>query len=115
MNIKHREVCHVIPIRNMTEAENRKMLPVYSGVLSYFPDAILAVANVSFVGNEQHNKGEPLHWDRSKSQDEPDALMRHLIDHASGNIYDTDGTLHLAKVAWRSLSLLQKYLEEDKK
>ena len=95
-------------------AEARKKIPLYSGVIAYFPDALMEVAKVSQVGNDQHNKGEALHWDRSKSQDEPDALMRHLIDHASGNIYDTDGTLHLAKVAWRSLAFLQKYLEEEK-
>jgi len=94
--------------------QQRKECPVFSGCRKYFPDAIKEVAKVSYVGNEQHNPGTPLHWDRNKSTDEPDALMRHLTDYASGVDKDTDGQLHLAKVAWRSLALLQKYLENEK-
>lgn len=90
--------------------EDRKKIPVYSGVLKYFPDAIKEVAKCSYAGNEQHNPGTPLHWDRSKSGDELDALMRHLID--AGTI-DTDGIRHSAKVAWRALANLQKEIEND--
>jgi hypothetical protein len=77
-------------------------------VMAYFPDALLEVARVSAAGNEQHNPGAPLHWDRSKSTDEADALARHLLQ--AGEL-DTDGIRHSAKVAWRSLALLQKELE----
>ena len=93
------------------EAKKRKQTPVFSGVLNYFPDAIRAVSEVSFVGNEQHNPGKPLHWDRSKSQDELDALTRHLID--AGTL-DSDGIRHSAKVAWRALANLQKEIENEK-
>jgi hypothetical protein len=93
-----------------TNKENRKQIPVYSGVLKYFPDAIKEVAKCSYAGNEQHNPGTPLHWDRSKSGDELDALMRHLID--AGTI-DTDGIRHSAKVAWRALANLQREIEND--
>lgn len=86
----------------------RKQTPVASGVIDYFPDAILAIARVSFAGNEQHNPGTPLHWDRSKSGDESDALMRHFIQRGT---LDTDGLRHSAKVAWRALALLQKEIE----
>lgn len=89
----------------------RKATPIYSGFLKYFPDAMAYVAQVSKAGNDQHNPGKPLHWDRSKSGDEEDALTRHLIDH-SKNPVDDDGLLHLGKVAWRSMGALQKYLEE---
>jgi len=89
----------------------RKNYPVFSGVVKYFPDALMEVANLSLVCNEQHNPGEPLHWDRTKSTDEADALVRHLID--SGK-KDTDGIRHTAKVAWRALALLQKEIENDK-
>tara|TARA_R110000772_G_scaffold9257_1_gene30493 strand:- start:200 stop:619 length:420 start_codon:yes stop_codon:yes gene_type:complete len=91
-------------------AKERKETPIFSGVLKYFPDAIAEVAKCSFVGQQQHNPDKPLAWDRSKSGDEYDALMRHLVD-ATVDDYDTDGTLHLAKVAWRSLAGLQKHLE----
>ena len=90
------------------KAENRKSMPVATGVLDYFPDALLAVAQCSYVGNEQHNPGQPLHWDRSKSTDDADALILHLLDRGK---VDSDGISHSAKVAWRSLSLLQREIE----
>lgn len=93
-----------------TDAQERKNAPIYSGVLAYFPDAIAEVARVSKRGNDQHNPGEPLHWDRSKSTDEADALARHLLEHGT---YDVDGMRHSAKVAWRALALLQKEIEQD--
>ena len=96
------------------EAQERKNTPVYSGVVVYFPDSLEAVARVSFTGNEQHNPGSKLHWDRSKSGDELDAATRHLIDRSRGEIFDTDGERHLAKAAWRILAALQKELEHVK-
>ena len=97
----------------MDEAERRKKTPMYSGLLAYFPDALAMVAQNSMIGQAQHNSlDEPLHWDRSKSGDELDALVRHLTDH-SKEPYDTDGRLHLGKVAWRALAMLQKFLEEQ--
>lgn len=96
-----------------TEAQLRKMHPIYSGVVKYFPLALLAVSNVSFIGNEQHNKGEPLHWARDKSSDQMDAALRHITDYASGKTIDSDGVSHLAKAAWRLLAQLQ--LDEEEK
>ena len=91
---------------------SRKDYPLFSGVLRYFPDALLEVSKVSKAGNDQHNPGQPLHWDRSKSTDELDALARHLI--GAGTL-DTDGIRHSAKIAWRSLANLQKELEQNAK
>ncbi len=92
-------------------AQQRKDTPVFSGVLNYFPDALREVARCSKIGNDQHNAGQPLHWDRSKSTDELDALTRHLLE--AGTI-DTDGVRHSAKVAWRSLANLQKEIERER-
>jgi len=92
--------------------EDRKSIPVYSGVLKYFPDALKEVSKCSLAGNNQHHKEKPLHWDKSKSFDNEDALVRHLIDHTK-NPMDEDGVLHLSKVAWRSLAALQIYLENN--
>lgn len=86
----------------------RKELPLATGLLDYFPAALAAVAALSKVGNEQHNPGQPMHWARSKSGDEADALVRHLLDRGHT---DTDGIRHSTKVAWRALALLQKELE----
>lgn len=95
----------------ITEHARRKATPVFSGVLKYFPDALQEVAKVSLAGSKQHNPNKPLHWDRSKSGDELDALTRHLID--AGKI-DSDGIRHSAKIAWRALANLQKELENGK-
>ena len=92
-------------------AEGRKQRPVASGVLDYFPDALVEIAHVSWVGNDQHNPGERLHWARGKSTDESDALIRHFLQRG-GN--DTDGMRHSAKMAWRALALLQKEIERDR-
>ena len=91
-----------------TDAKARKALPLYSGVIRYFPDALIAVAELSRIGNDQHNPGKPLHWDRPKSGDELDALTRHLFE--AGTI-DTDNVRHSTKLAWRALANLQKELE----
>lgn len=94
---------------NRTAAE-RKAAPITTGVLDYFPDALLAVGELSRVGNEQHNPGQPLHWAKEKSSDEADALVRHLLDRGT---FDTDGVRHSAKVAWRALALLQRELDAE--
>jgi len=96
-----------------TDAQERKAIPIYSGCIAYFPNALAEVARLSKIGNDQHNPGSPLHWDRSKSGDELDALMRHLTDHAANVPMDTDGVPHLAKVAWRALAMLEKTLEKQ--
>ncbi len=92
------------------EATKRKNMPVYSGVLKYFPDALREVAVCSKAGNDQHHPDKPLHWDRAKSADELDALTRHLIE---AGTMDTDGMRHSVKVAWRALANLQKELERE--
>lgn len=93
------------------KATSRKGMPVSSGVLAYFPNALKEVSKVSVAGAEQHGQTrETMHWDRTKSTDNLDALSRHLIDHLQNPI-DDDNQLHLAKVAWRALAALEVYLE----
>lgn len=96
-----------IPLATLT---SRKDFPLYSGLLKYFPDALMAVAHLSKVGNDQHNPGQPMHWAREKSTDHPDCLLRHLKD---AGTRDEDGVRHSAKVAWRALALLQIEIENE--
>lgn len=86
------------------------MFPVGTGVLDYFPDALVAVARVSYEGNQQHNPGEPLHWARGKSMDQDDTLIRHFLERGG---LDSDGQRHSAKLAWRALAILQLEIEAD--
>jgi hypothetical protein len=91
---------------------NRKDYPVWTGVINYFPDALMEVSRVSKIGNDQHHKDKPLHWDKSKSTDHLDALSRHLLQ---AKKIDEDGCLHLSKVAWRALAALQDYIDKNGK
>ena len=97
------------PFGSQDTAKERKAMPVFSGVLKYFPNALKEVSKCSQAGNDQHHPNTPLHWDMEKSKDELDALTRHLIDHTI-NPLDEDGQLHLAKVAWRALAGLERFL-----
>lgn len=90
----------------------RKKHPIASGVFDYFPDALAAIARVSWQGNNQHNPDKPLHWDRSKSGDEADTMLRHFGERGT---LDSDGLRHTAKMAWRALALLQKEIEQESK
>lgn len=93
-----------------TDADDRKEIPLCTGVLDYFPAALAEVARVSKAGNDQHNPGQPLHWSRYKSTDQVDCLLRHLAERGT---IDVDGHRHSAKLAWRALAILQLELEAE--
>ena len=83
------------------DAAARKAIPVYSGFMCYFPKAIAEVAHHSLIGGLQHGQTpETLHWDRSKSGDELDALMRHIVEE------------DWVAVAWRAMANLEKQIEK---
>ncbi|MGC8520032.1 MAG: dATP/dGTP diphosphohydrolase domain-containing protein [Steroidobacteraceae bacterium] len=97
------------------DSAERKRYPLASGLLDYFPDALAEVSRVSWVGNEKHNPGEPLHHARGKSMDHADCILRHLMqrgefeDVAVGSA--TYRVRHSACLVWRALALLQEELE----
>lgn len=97
----------VLPV----DSEERKQIPLFSGVLNYFPLALAAVARWSKCGNDKHNPGQPLHWSRGKSNDHEDCIARHLIDvdtlAPSGEYEDA------VALVWRALAKLQE-LEEKR-
>lgn len=97
----------------------RKQMPIARGVLDYFPDALAVVAFVSYVGNQQHNPGQPLHWAKEKSTDHADTIVRHLIERGGFDEDRVDGRVvrvrHSGKAAWRALANLQIELEEAAK
>ena len=81
-----------------TDAAERKTYPIYSGFIKNWPNAIAAVSHLSYNGSKQHHPDKPVHWDMSKSGDELDALMRHMID---GD---------WEQVAWRAMANLERKL-----
>lgn len=101
------------PVFMSTDSATRKLMPVASGVMQYFPDALMIVAWISRAGNDKHNPGQPLHWAKEKSQDEPDCEARHMLDFFRGLPPDPGlealGELgHLGSKAWRALAHLQR-------
>ena len=89
------------------DSAGRKKVPMFSGVMAYFPDAIAALAEHSYKGNEKHNPGEPLHHARGKSMDHTDCIMRHLANY---NGMDGDA-LEAVALFWRAGALCQEVLE----
>lgn len=97
------------------DAKERKQIPVVTGVLDYFPDALAEVAKVSWAGNEQHNPGQPLHWAKEKSTDEDDALGRHLLErHKKWTTVGGRRVRVRAQVAWRALAALQREIDAER-
>jgi hypothetical protein len=91
-----------------TDPQERKQIPIGSGVLDYFSSALIEVARVSQKGNDQHNPGMALQWTRGKSTDHWDTLIRHGMERGT---IDTDGCRHSAKMVWRALAILQEEME----
>ena len=91
-----------------TDPQKRKDTPIATGFLDYFPAAVAEAARLSKIGNDQHNPGSHLHWDRDKSGDESDAMLRHFLERGT---IDTDGVPHSVKVLWRAAAFAQKEME----
>lgn len=92
------------------DAQERLKFPMAAGLLDYFPNALAEVSFLSFMATQQHHPDAGMHWDRSKSLEHRDKIMRHLVD--TGKV-DDKGLRHSAMVAWRALALLQEELERD--
>lgn len=92
------------------DAAERANFALADGLLDYFPNALSEVAKISKIAGDKHHPGEKLHWERSKSTDHRNKILRHLID--SGK-KDKDGNRHSGALAWRALALLQEELEAE--
>ena len=91
-----------------SDSRKRKDIPLFSGLLMYFPRACAEVARLSKAANEKHNPGEPMRWSREKSSDHKDCIGRHLLE---AGLVDDDGFLHDAHLAWRGMANLEIALE----
>lgn len=119
VKIVEREPSPPLPPFMSTDSAVRKRMPVATGCMAYFPDALMCVAFVSKVGNDKHNPGQPLHWAKEKSTDEPDCEARHMLDYLRGVAPDPGleplGELgHLASKAWRALAHLQRACDAER-
>jgi hypothetical protein len=102
-----------------TESATRKEYPLLSGLLNYFPAALAGAANVSKLGNDKHNPGQPLHHARGKSMDHGDCIIRHLMDTENlksnlenvGTTTDEAILLEANQLVWRALAYSQQLHE----
>jgi hypothetical protein len=92
----------------------RKQSPMFSGAIAYFPDALYEVAEHSWVSNEKHNPGQPLHWSRDKSDDHLECLQRHMTDLAKALARGDEAEVayHHKAISWRALAAHQINIEE---
>lgn len=96
-------------LRLPTDSAERKRIPLGTGLIDYFPDALAEVAKVSQFGNDKHNPGEPLHHARGKSMDHEDCVMRHYVDRYG--VDPASGLDEAAFMCWRALAFYQELLE----
>ncbi len=98
-----------------TDSEVRKGIPIATGCIDYFPDAIAEVAELSRLGNDKHNPGQPLHWSRGKSADHPDCLMRHFLERGKFDTsWEPNKVRHSIEMAWRALAIAQLEIEASR-
>ena len=98
-----------------TDSKTRKTIPIFRGFMKLFPDAIAAIAQLTFVATQQHHPGGEVHWDKTKSTDEQDAYLRHMLDTCTAGdlaARDTDGVLHAVKQGWRAMANLQRLADD---
>lgn len=95
------------------DSKKRTEYPMAEGLLDYFPNALAEVSRLSYLGTLQHHPGEPMHWDRGKSMDHANKVIRHLMDR--GKMFDIGGhkIRHMAAAAWRCLAELQEEIERE--
>lgn len=89
--------------------------PLSRGLLSYFPNACLAVADVSRLGAEKYAwKGWETVPDGINRYG--DALARHIVYEEIDGLYDPAlGCLHAAEAAWNALAKLELVIRDLKR
>jgi hypothetical protein len=81
------------------DSAERKTYPLYRGLFKLFPHALAAVAHHTYANCKKHLDNpdpEAVAWDRNRSKDELDALLRHIVEG------------EWEAVAWRALAHLER-------
>lgn len=87
-------------------------IPVFQGLIDYFPNACIAVAEVSHHGAKKYTWKGWINVPNGKVR-YTDAMVRHLIKESIGEEIDPDfGLLHAAHLAWGALARLELILLE---
>src|ERR1044071_8702488 len=101
----------------VTAADKQKAakVPVWQGVLEYFPKALHAVGAISKMGAQKHNEGKmPTKWRQYPVDVYADALARHILEENKGDVYDSESKmLHAGHEAWNALARLELLLTTE--
>lgn len=89
----------------------RKDQPVTEGFFKYCPAAIRLASEVSRLGNDKHNPGQPLHHARNKSGDHLDCAGRHLLD--ADSVDGDAGIIEAVNAFWRLGMYIQEKCERE--
>jgi Domain of unknown function (DUF5664) len=82
---------------------------VYQGLFDYFPQACMAVADVSTAGASKYSwKG----WEKVPDGENRyrNAVGRHILKRSIEGEYDPEGFMHDAQIAWNALAVLELVL-----
>ncbi len=92
------------------DSAQRKLIPLQTGNYDYFAAAHAAIAAWSYINNQKHNPGMPLHWSQRNSSDHKDCGARHRVDEGDAE-NDAVRLLELTAKAWRGLAELQMFAQ----
>jgi hypothetical protein len=96
------------------DPQERKNLPMWRACLMFFPKTFVAITKLSMKGQKQHkyNEGD-IHWDRSKSKDDWDSLIRHMfnLQEAIKNKDVAGIREHAPAISWRGNAISEKALD----
>lgn len=102
------------------DSQARKDTPLVGGFDNYFPAAAAGVARHSKRSNDKHNRGEPMHWARGKSNDHAECIRRHNADiqdilaardRPGTQFTDQQLLEELDALCWRAMALSQEWYE----
>lgn len=106
------------------KADSRKMdagkIPMWQGLINYFPRALVAVALVSEYGKRKYDPENPIFdtgWARVTNgiPRYKDAEMRHFIKETIGSDYDEESEMaHRAHKLWNDMAVLERDLRDGR-
>lgn len=98
--LKNMKTNNIAPLPE--DSSKRKEYPLYRGLFQLFPHALAAISHHTYINCRKHLGSDTpegtIGWDKSKSPDELDAMLRHMLEE------------DWVSTAWRALGNLEREL-----
>ena len=89
--------------------------PIFRGAIAYFPGILSGVARISEFGAKKYAWNGYLYVDDGLNR-YTDAMVRHLIEEAKGEVLDPDSGLpHAWHTAWNALARGELLIRQENK